>query len=50
MSERFRVRWTRTAQFRIHDGYCVYGPCVGMSLQRVGVEVSDGAVTALYTD
>ncbi len=32
------------AQFRIHDGYCVYGPCLGFSLQRVEVEISGGAV------
>jgi nitrite reductase/ring-hydroxylating ferredoxin subunit len=23
------------AQFRIHDGYCVYGPCAGASLTAV---------------
>ena len=38
------------AQFRIHDGYCVYGPCKGFSLQRVDVEVSGGAVFAGRTD
>ena len=38
------------AQFHIHDGYCVYGPCMGMSLRRVDVEVSDGAVIARWTD
>lgn len=37
------------AQFRIHDGYCIYGPCLGFSLQRVAVEVSDGAVYALHS-
>lgn len=34
------------AQFRIHDGYCVYGPCLGFSLQRVNVEVSGSSVYA----
>lgn len=34
------------AQFRIHDGYCVYGPCRGLSLQRIDVQASAGVVFA----
>lgn len=32
------------AQFRIYDGYCVYGPCAGQSLRRVAAEIRDGDV------
>ncbi|MBI3776123.1 MAG: Rieske 2Fe-2S domain-containing protein [Gammaproteobacteria bacterium] len=35
------------AQFRIHDGYCIYGPCLGFSLQRVVIEVSGRSVYGL---
>ena len=38
------------AQFRIYDGYCVYGPCLGFSLQRIDVEVNCGAVIASAPD
>lgn len=34
------------AQFRIDDGYCVYGPCRGFSLGRIDIEVNDGGVFA----
>ena len=32
------------AQFRINDGYCIYGPCSGQSLKAVQVTVKDGEV------
>lgn len=32
------------ALFRIHDGYCVLGPCLGQALRRVVVEVCEGEV------
>ncbi len=32
------------AQFRIDDGYCVYGSCRGSSLRRIDIEVNDGGV------
>lgn len=38
------------AQFRVHDGYCVYGPCRGFSLQQIDVEVNAGSVFAGQTD
>jgi len=38
------------AQFRVHDGYCVYGPCQGRSLQRIEVEVVNGLVSVGRSD
>ncbi len=32
------------AQFRIEDGLCVYGPCVGQRLTPVAIAVKDGAI------
>jgi nitrite reductase/ring-hydroxylating ferredoxin subunit len=32
------------ARFRIADGYCVFGPCLGKSLAAVPVAVVDGMV------
>lgn len=32
------------ALFRVGDGYCLRGPCVGQSLEPVPVEVSDGRI------
>jgi len=32
------------ALFRINDGECVIGPCLGQGLTPVAVEVKDGAV------
>jgi nitrite reductase/ring-hydroxylating ferredoxin subunit len=32
------------ALFRIHDGYCVSGPCTGASLKPLAVAVVDGQV------
>jgi nitrite reductase/ring-hydroxylating ferredoxin subunit len=32
------------AQFRIADGYCVYGPCVGRSLRGEPIEIRDGVI------
>jgi nitrite reductase/ring-hydroxylating ferredoxin subunit len=34
------------ARFRIHDGYCIAGPCLGCSLTKVAVEVQDGWVVS----
>lgn len=30
------------ALFRIHDGYCVWGPCARMSLTALNVELDNG--------
>ncbi len=38
---------THGALFRIHDGFCVHGPCAGQSLQPVSVEQHDGKLYAL---
>lgn len=32
------------ALFRIGDGVCVYGPCIGRALTPVAIEVRDGEV------
>ena len=32
------------ALFRIHDGYCVNGPCAGASLKTLAVRIKDGQV------
>ena len=33
-----------SAQFRIDDGYCVYGPCRGSSLGHIDIEVNNDGV------
>lgn len=38
------------AQFRVYDGYCVYGPCRGQSLRSVAAEIRDGDVVVLLDD
>jgi nitrite reductase/ring-hydroxylating ferredoxin subunit len=35
---------THGAQFRIEDGYCIKGPCLGASLERVPSIVREGEV------
>ncbi len=35
------------ALFQIHDGLCVYGPCVGEALAPVKVAVDDGAIVLI---
>ncbi len=35
---------THGALFRVRDGYCIGGPCLGASLTPVAVAVVDGAV------
>ena len=35
---------THGAQFRIEDGYCLKGPCLGASLEPVPCSVRDGEV------
>jgi nitrite reductase/ring-hydroxylating ferredoxin subunit len=32
------------ALFRVGDGVCIYGPCLGRALTRVPIEVVDGDV------
>ena len=38
---------THDAQFRINDGFCVKGPCAGLSLKAVVVEVSGEEVSVI---
>ena len=35
---------THGAQFRIDDGMCINGPCIGDSLEAVPTEIRDGTV------
>jgi len=35
---------THGARFRVEDGYCVSGPCVGKALAAIAVDVVDGVV------
>jgi nitrite reductase/ring-hydroxylating ferredoxin subunit len=35
---------THGALFRVEDGYCLGGPCLGKSLRPLGVSIEDGAV------
>jgi len=32
------------ARFRVDDGHCISGPCVGKALARVDIEIVDGDV------
>lgn len=41
---------THGALFRIEDGVCIAGPCVGASLRPVPVEIRDGAVVLASRD
>lgn len=35
---------THGARFRIRDGYCIHGPCIGASLIAVPIALRDGSV------
>ncbi|MEE4376556.1 MAG: Rieske (2Fe-2S) protein [Candidatus Competibacteraceae bacterium] len=35
------------AQFRIHDGFCISGPCQSRSLETINITVRDGVLIAL---
>jgi nitrite reductase/ring-hydroxylating ferredoxin subunit len=35
---------THGALFRIADGFCLRGPCIGASLETVIIEIYDGAI------
>ncbi|GEM_PF-1261696 len=32
------------AQFRLEDGYCIYGPCAGDRLKRIALRVENGLI------
>lgn len=38
---------THGALFRIHDGFCIHGPCAGQSLQPATVEERNGVLFAI---
>lgn len=35
------------AKFRIDDGFCIFGPCSGESLEAVETEIRDGTIHIL---
>lgn len=35
---------THGALFRIKDGFCIHGPCINQSLQRVPVNLNNGCI------
>ena len=39
---------THGATYRLHDGYCVEGPCKGLSLHALPWEERDGALYVRY--
>ncbi|MBN9508913.1 MAG: Rieske (2Fe-2S) protein [Alphaproteobacteria bacterium] len=41
---RYIVCATHGAEFRIADGACLRGPCLGERLERVMIEIKDGVV------
>ncbi|MCK6449461.1 MAG: Rieske (2Fe-2S) protein [Alphaproteobacteria bacterium] len=44
LGKRHLLCTTHGARFRIEDGRCVFGPCLGKSLASVPVAVVDGAI------
>ena len=38
---------THGARFRVEDGVCVSGPCVGKALTRIACDVRDGVVVLM---
>ncbi len=44
ISDQFIQCSTHGALFRIHDGYCIYGPCTGDSLTAVNLLIENEAV------
>ena len=39
---------THGALFRIHDGFCIHGPCAEQSLQPVTIEECNGRLAAVF--
>ncbi|MDA7946353.1 MAG: Rieske 2Fe-2S domain-containing protein, partial [Hyphomicrobiaceae bacterium] len=37
---------THGARFRVHDGFCIKGPCEGASLAPVAIRIENGEVFA----
>ena len=36
------------AQFRIEDGFCIYGPCIGRSLQALPLTIDNGQISVSW--
>lgn len=41
---------THGARFRINDGYCIYGPCIGQSLKAVRLHLTDSQINIVVDD
>ena len=39
--------YQRELAYRLDDGYCVEGPCEGMSLERIPIRVDDDGYVVL---
>ncbi|MEM7304152.1 MAG: Rieske (2Fe-2S) protein, partial [Pseudomonadota bacterium] len=35
------------ALFELHNGYCIYGPCSGQSLQPIKIEIKNDLIFAI---
>jgi len=44
IEKRFIQCATHGALFRIEDGYCIYGPCIGASLRALPTRIEDGLI------
>ena len=42
--------FTHGALFRAEDGYCVRGPCRGLSLDKLEIEIEDGVLVLVEPD
>lgn len=38
---------THGARFRIDNGYCIYGPCMGQSLEKLELQVRDNMINLI---
>lgn len=45
---KFLLCSTHGAEFRLNDGFCLKGPCVGQYLQRVDTRIENGVLTACF--
>lgn len=39
-----------SAQFRFEDGECVWGPCLGQSLEQLNIEIDSGKIVLLLEE
>lgn len=36
------------AQFRVEDGFCIYGPCIGRSLQPLPLQINNSHISVSW--